>query len=102
MCIRFPLWLRNVVDLLNERGIEISHKTLCFWWNSFGPMFFAQDGGRGARAALCVEQWLTEWRRFDGNRVPSSCWPACTRYLDHLTLQKLPFAQILANVSKGP
>ncbi len=53
--IRFPLSLRNVEDLLHERGIEISHKTVRFWWNSFGPMLLAQDGGRGARAALFVE-----------------------------------------------
>jgi putative transposase len=26
--IRFPLSLRNVKDLLHERGIEISHKTV--------------------------------------------------------------------------
>ena len=37
--IRFPLSLRNVEDLLHERGIEISHETVRFWWNRFGPMF---------------------------------------------------------------
>jgi putative transposase len=74
MYIRFPLSLRNVEDLLHERGIEISHKTVRFWWNSFGPMFLAQDGGRGARAALCVEQWLTEWSRLDFRPIPSSSW----------------------------
>jgi putative transposase len=26
--VRFPLSLRNVEDLLHERGIEISHKTV--------------------------------------------------------------------------
>ena len=30
--IRFPLSLRNVEDLLHERGIEISHETVRFWW----------------------------------------------------------------------
>jgi putative transposase len=38
---RFPLSLRNVEDLLHERGIEISHETVRFWWNRFGPMFAA-------------------------------------------------------------
>jgi len=33
--VRFPLSLRNVEDLLHERGIEISHETVRFWWNSF-------------------------------------------------------------------
>lgn len=41
MYIRFPLSLRNVEDLLHERGIDISHETVRFWWNRFGPMFAA-------------------------------------------------------------
>ena len=40
--IRFPLSLRNVEDLLHERGIDISHETVRFWWNRFGPMFAAE------------------------------------------------------------
>lgn len=40
--VRFPLSLRNVEDLLHERGIEISHETVRFWWNRFGPMFAAE------------------------------------------------------------
>jgi putative transposase len=40
--IRYPLSLRNVEDLLHERGIEISHETVRFWWNRFGPMFAAE------------------------------------------------------------
>jgi putative transposase len=42
MYVRFPLSLRNVEDLLNERGIDISHKTVQFWWNRFGPIFAAE------------------------------------------------------------
>jgi putative transposase len=41
MYIRFPLSLRNVEDLLAERGIDICHETVGFWWNWFGPMFTA-------------------------------------------------------------
>ncbi|MEQ8707340.1 MAG: IS6 family transposase, partial [Rhodospirillales bacterium] len=41
MYVRFPLSLRNVEDLLDERGIEISHETVRFWWNRFGPLFAA-------------------------------------------------------------
>ena len=37
--VRFPLSLRNVEDLLHERGINISHETVRYWWNRFGPMF---------------------------------------------------------------
>jgi len=40
--IRFPLSLRNVEDLLHERGIEISHETVRFWWNRFGPLFASE------------------------------------------------------------
>ena len=39
MCVRFPLFLRNVEDLLFERGIDICHETVRFWWNRFGPLF---------------------------------------------------------------
>ena len=39
--VRYPLSIRNVEDLLHERGIEISHETVRFWWNRFGPMFAA-------------------------------------------------------------
>lgn len=39
MYVRFPLSLRNVEDLLYERGIVISHETVRFWWTRFGPLF---------------------------------------------------------------
>ena len=40
--VRFPLSLRNVEDLLHERGVDISHETVRFWWHRFGPMFAAE------------------------------------------------------------
>ena len=40
--IRYPLSLRQVEDLLFERGIDICHETVRYWWNRFGPMFAAQ------------------------------------------------------------
>jgi len=42
MYVRFPLSLRNVEDLLFERGIDICHETVRFWWNRFGPIFASQ------------------------------------------------------------
>jgi len=42
MYVRYPLSLRNVEDLLHERGIDISHETVRFWWNRFGPLFAAE------------------------------------------------------------
>ena len=37
--IRYPLSLRQVEDLLLERGIDICHETVRFRWNRFGPIF---------------------------------------------------------------
>ena len=39
MYVKYPLSLRNVEDLLHERGIDISHETVRYWWNRFGPLF---------------------------------------------------------------
>lgn len=41
MYVRFPLSLRNVEDLLSERGIDLCHETVRLWWNRFGPLFAA-------------------------------------------------------------
>ena len=42
MYVRYPLSLRQVEDLLHERGIDICHETVRFWWNRFGRMFAAE------------------------------------------------------------
>ncbi len=42
MYVRYPLSLRNVRDLLHERGIDIAHETVRFWWNRFGTIFAAE------------------------------------------------------------
>ena len=42
MYVRFPLSLRNVEDLLHERGIDVCHETVRFWWHRFGPLFAAE------------------------------------------------------------
>jgi putative transposase len=42
MYVRYPLSLRNVEDLLHERGIDICHETVRFWWHRFGPLFAAE------------------------------------------------------------
>jgi transposase-like protein len=38
MYVRFPLSLRNVEDLLHERGIDICHESVRKWVDRFGPM----------------------------------------------------------------
>jgi putative transposase len=40
--VKYALSLRDVEDLLAERGIEICHETMRQWWNRFGPMFAAE------------------------------------------------------------
>jgi len=42
LCVRFPLSLRNVEDLLHEHGIDVSHKSVRFWWMRFGPLFASE------------------------------------------------------------
>ena len=42
MYVRYPLSLRTVEDLGHERGIDITHETVRFWWNRFGTIFAAE------------------------------------------------------------
>src|SRR5450432_4912033 len=42
MYVKYPLSLRNVEDLWSERGIDVYHETVRFWWNRFGPIFAAE------------------------------------------------------------
>ncbi|MDW4551724.1 IS6 family transposase [Defluviimonas sp. D31] len=55
--VRFPLSLRNVEDLLHERGIEISQESVRFWWNRFGPMFAAEIRKKRAERLRSGPQW---------------------------------------------
>ena len=57
MYIRYPLLLRQVEDLLFERGIDICHETVRFWWNRFGPMFAA-----GIRKRHVQKRSYSTWR----------------------------------------
>ena len=34
--VRFPLSLRNVEDLLHERGVDVSYEAILYWWHRFG------------------------------------------------------------------
>jgi putative transposase len=57
MYVRFPLSLRNVEDLLFERGIDICHETVRFWWNRFGPMFAADIKRQRTSKMRGFKQW---------------------------------------------
>ena len=55
--VRFPLSLRHVEDLLHERGIDICHETVRFWWNRLGPMFAAEIRKKRSAALRAMPQW---------------------------------------------
>jgi putative transposase len=56
MYVRFPLSLRNVEDLLHERGIDVSHEAVRYWWHRFGPVFAAEIRKRRV-AAMKSSRW---------------------------------------------
>ena len=58
MYVRFPLSLRQVEDLLHERGIDISHEAVRYWWNRFGPIFAAEIR---KKRVVNHRNW-TQWR----------------------------------------
>ena len=55
--VRFPLSLRNVEDLLHERGIDVSHETIRFWWNRFGPLFAAEIRRKRVQHLRAYSNW---------------------------------------------
>ena len=57
MYVRFPLSLRNVEDLLHERGIDICHETVRCWWNRFGPLMAREIKKRRSQQLRQVTQW---------------------------------------------
>jgi putative transposase len=57
MYVRYPLSLRNVEDLLFERGIDICHETVRLWWNRFGPVFAAEIKKKRIRRMRAFTQW---------------------------------------------
>ena len=58
MYVRYPLSLRNVEDLLFERGIDICHEAVRLLWNRFGPMFAAEI----RRKRVQHMRGFTHWR----------------------------------------
>jgi putative transposase len=56
--VKYPLSLRNIEDLLAERGIDLCHETLRFWCNRFGPMFAAEI----RRKRVDHRRAYTKWR----------------------------------------
>ena len=50
MYVRYPLSLRNVEDMLHERGIDVTQETVRFWWNRFGTIFAGELRRRRVKA----------------------------------------------------
>ncbi len=57
MYVRFPLSLRQVEDLLQERGIDVCHETVRAWWNRFGLIFAAEIRKKRAASIQYAPQW---------------------------------------------
>lgn len=55
--VRFPLSLRNVEDLLHERGIDVCHESVRHWWNRFGPMFASEIRKKRSQSMRQSPQW---------------------------------------------
>ena len=55
--VRYPLSLRNVEDLLHERGIDVSHETVRYWWNRFGPMFASEIRRKRVQQLRAYSKW---------------------------------------------
>ena len=57
MYVRFPLSLRNVEDLLHERGIDVCHESVRLWVDRFGSYFADKIRKRRSEAMRRVKQW---------------------------------------------
>ena len=40
--VRFPISLRNVEELLHERGVDVSSESVRYWWHRFGSQFASE------------------------------------------------------------
>ena len=57
MYVRFPLSLRNVEDLLHERGIDVCHESIRLWVDRFGPMFAGKIRVQRTGYMRHITQW---------------------------------------------
>ena len=66
MCIRGPLSLRQFLDPLLGRCVDICHETVRLWWNGLGPMFATE-----IRKRRIGQRSYAQWRwRLDEVFVP--------------------------------
>jgi len=55
--VRFPLALRNVEDLLHERGIDICYESVRLWVDRFGTYFAHKIRRRRSESMRRIPQW---------------------------------------------
>ena len=55
--VRFSLSLRNVEDLLHERGVDVCHESVRLWVDRFGPMLAGEIRIRRASFMRQTPQW---------------------------------------------
>ena len=64
--VRFPLSLRNVEDLLHERGVDVSYESVRYWWHRFGSQFASKIKKRRAGGMQSTNwKWHYLWRAVD-------------------------------------
>jgi putative transposase len=59
--VRFPLSLRNVEDLLHERGVDVSYESVRYWWHKFGSQFASEiknDGQGECNPVIGSGTWM--------------------------------------------
>jgi hypothetical protein len=57
MYVRYHCRCATLKISLAERRIDISHETVRFWWNRFGPMFAAEIRKKRAAHMRGLIQW---------------------------------------------
>jgi len=89
--VRFPLSLRNVEDILHERGVDVCHETIRYWWNKFGG-HFAKELRKANKHKPSHWRWHVDevfvkingkthylWRAIDHEGVVIDCYVSTKR-----------------------
>jgi Protein of unknown function (DUF2384) len=72
-CVRYPLSLGHLEELLHERGIDTAYETVRLWWNRFGMMFAAEIfwplDVPDETAAILLDLPLRSFRRWKAGEI---------------------------------
>jgi len=105
MYVRYPLSLRQVEDLLFERGIDICHETVRFWWNRLANSatvcspFTASKATRALKSAVyCLRFLIADLLSLKTNRHRTRSLRHCPIPGEYLTVTRKPPLSICATV----